>query len=159
MSQIACHACGYAAQLPETIRQLPDALQCPMCGTWIRNYAAEVQAASQPEPEAVADDREATIDSDLVGHLTLANTLTSETPYPVRGKRTVVGRDDADITIADPTMSIHHFEITTRGGEHFIRDLDTTNGTKVNGQKISATELRDGDRIQAGLTTLVFHKA
>jgi pSer/pThr/pTyr-binding forkhead associated (FHA) protein len=67
-----------------------------------------------------------------------------------------VGREDSDINLPDPTMSIHHFEIEKRGGEFFIRDLKSTNHTKVNGTKITSTTLESGDRIQAGLTVLVF---
>jgi len=151
---IACAACGYAAQLPASEANLPAAIQCPMCGTWIRNYAAEVEAASQPaaedEPSEMGSAREG------VGCLIEAGTKTLEEQYPLTGALTVVGREDSDINIADPTMSIHHFEIEKRGGEFFIRDLESTNQTKVNGKKITSTTLESGDRIQAGLTMLVF---
>lgn len=154
---IACAACGFAGELPEDEPRQADAFQCPMCGTWIRSYAAEVEAASRLEPEPEPD--EESPDRPLLGHLVVSGTLTPEEPYPVRGPKTVVGRDEADITIADPTMSQRHFEIETRGGELFIRDLGSTNHTRVNGRAIQATTLRSGDRIQAGLTSFVFHAA
>jgi len=150
--RIACAACGYAAELPATAKKLPKALQCPMCGTWIRNLAAEVEAAGQPAP----DSGDAGATEDIVGYLVAADSKTLEQQYPLRGTKIVVGREDADVNIGDPTMSILHFEIEKRGGEFFIRDLDSTNQTKVNGQKIKSTTLKAGDRIQAGLTFLVF---
>ena len=150
--RIACAACGYAAELPATDKKLPAALQCPMCGTWIRDFSAEIEAASQPAPDSNDPD----VQDHLVGYLAVLGSEPTEQRYPLRGSKTVVGRENADISTGDPTMSIHHFEIEKRGKELFIRDLGSTNHTKVNGQKIKATTLKPGDRIQAGLTFLVF---
>jgi len=159
--QIACAACGYAADLPATETDLPEVVQCPMCGTWIRNYTAEVEAASQPpapepQPEPLSDPVDSIPEAPVNGCLIEAGTKTLEEQYPLTGTVTIVGREDSDINIADLTMSIHHFEIEKRGGEFFIRDLESTNHTKVNGTKITSTTLESGDRIQAGLTVLVF---
>ena len=44
-----------------------------------------------------------------------------------------------------------------RGQVPVLEDLDSTNGTRVNGKKVKNTELKDGDEIQIGLTTLKFH--
>lgn len=157
--QIACAACGYAAELPGLDPDLPEVVQCPMCGTWIRDFKAEVEAASQPAPEpAPQSESETSSTPDAVkGCLIEAgSTKTLEEQYPLTGSVTVVGREDSDINIDDPTMSVHHFEIEQRSGEFFIRDLESTNQTKVNGHKISSTTLESGDRIQAGLTVLVF---
>lgn len=148
--RIACAACGYGAELPSNIKELPKALQCPMCGTWIRNFSAEVEAASEPEPAAEV------ASSTMSACLVEAGSKTLEEQYSLTGAKTVVGRENSDINIEDPTMSIHHFEIELRGGEYFIRDLGSTNHTKVNGSNITATTLQTGDRIQAGLTCLVF---
>lgn len=150
--QIACAACGYAAELAGADTKLPEALQCPMCGTWIRDLAAEVEAASRTAPES--DDADAA--GEIAGYLVAASSKSLDEQYPLRGSRVVVGREGADVNIADPTMSMHHFEIEKRGGEFFIRDLGSTNQTRVNGQKIETITLRPGDRIQAGLTCLVF---
>ena len=152
--QIACSACGYAAELPGLDPDLPAVVQCPMCGTWIRDFSAEVEAASLPPPEPESFESEP--EGEIAGCLIEAGTKTLEEQYPLTDGVTVVGRQDSDINIDDPTMSIHHFEIERRGGEFFIRDLDSTNQTKVNGGKITSTTLESGDRIQAGLTMLVF---
>ncbi len=147
--QIACAACGYGAEVTAPEGQLPEAMQCPMCGTWIRDYAAEVEAAAMPAPEPVAP-------TAIHACLVEAGSASLEGQYPLTGARTIVGRDSPDISIPDPTMSIQHFEIEFRNGEYFIRDLGSTNRTKVNGRSIDATTLASGDRIQAGLTVLVF---
>ena len=55
----------------------------------------------------------------------------------------------------DPHMSSRHFEIVCEAVECHIRDLASTNGTFVNGVKISEATLNDGDRIEAGQSTFV----
>ena len=69
---------------------------------------------------------------------------------------TVLGRDDvADIVLDDPGISRRHSEIrVTTDGPHLvaasIRDLNSTNGTFVNSERISSQRLSDGDRITVG---------
>jgi len=55
----------------------------------------------------------------------------------------------------DPHMSSRHFAVVHSGGQYLIRDLGSTNGTFVNGQRIGTAVLKDGDRIQAGQSTFV----
>ncbi len=81
--------------------------------------------------------------------------------YPLMGALTIVGRDDfADIILDDPGISRRHSEIrVTSDGPHLvssIRDLDSTNGTFVNGERISGMRLEDGDRITVGRTNVTF---
>lgn len=70
--------------------------------------------------------------------------------------RTVFGRQGADIDLDDPAVSRHHFQIEVAGGDYFIRDLDSSNGTWVNGERVRRVELLDGDQVRAGKTVLVF---
>ena len=50
---------------------------------------------------------------------------------------------------ADPHMSARHFAITCDDGRCHLRDLDSTNGTFVNGARVSDAVLEDGDQILA----------
>ena len=63
------------------------------------------------------------------------------------GEHTTVGRDpDADIGIDDEAVSWHHLEIESRGGVLMATDLDSRNGTALNGEPLDrARRLRDGD--------------
>lgn len=79
--------------------------------------------------------------------------------YPLLGARTVLGRDSsADITLDDAGVSRRHAEIrVTHDGPHFavtIRDLNSTNGTFVNGDRVDSRRLQDGDRLTLGRSTL-----
>ena len=67
-------------------------------------------------------------------------------PKPV----TSIGRwEDNDIVIDDRWVSRHHAQVRREGESYVIQDLDSKNGTLVNGRRISApTPLADGDEIQ-----------
>ena len=68
---------------------------------------------------------------------------------------TVGRRDPATIVLSgDRTISRRHFALETDGNACFIRDLNSTGGTYLNGARVSSTEVRDGDEIQAGATIL-----
>ncbi len=68
------------------------------------------------------------------------------------GERTVVGRDpEADLPIEDEAVSWHHLEIESRGGVLMATDLDSRNGTALNGDPLDRPRrLRDGDTLLVG---------
>lgn len=67
-----------------------------------------------------------------------------------------LGRDDElSWRIDDRGVSGTHARIYVDGQSFFIEDLDSTNGTFINGRRIMRHELRDGDRIQLGEHTLI----
>jgi hypothetical protein len=71
---------------------------------------------------------------------------------------TTIGRD-AGNTIAlphDERASRYHAEIRREGSGYVLRDLNSKNGTMVNGQRISRHTLADGDRIRIGGSELPF---
>ncbi|MHB8274493.1 MAG: FhaA domain-containing protein [Dermatophilaceae bacterium] len=81
--------------------------------------------------------------------------------YPLLSAITVLGRDNsADVILDDPGISRRHTEIrVTSDGPHLvasIRDLGSTNGTFVNGERITSQHLADGDRISVGRTALTY---
>ncbi len=72
-------------------------------------------------------------------------------------KELTVGRGKtADVQIQDERASRKHFIVTSRDGGYFIRDLNSTNGTWVNGRQVDETRLRPTDKIRVGETILVF---
>lgn len=75
---------------------------------------------------------------------------------PVGTSLTLGRTSDCGFVIDDTAASRKHFEIAARRGTFVWRDLGSTNGTVVNGKRMVAGELRHGDRIQIGETTLRF---
>ena len=69
----------------------------------------------------------------------------------------LIGRSSEALPLKDTTVSRRHAELTPDGGRWFLRDLDSSNGTFVNGHPITArVELAAGDQIRCGSTLLVF---
>lgn len=77
----------------------------------------------------------------------------------ISAARTVVGKavpEGEGCSVADPELEDRHFVVDCLGDEYFVRDLGTTAGTRLNGQRIRATQLLPGDVVQAGKTLLLF---
>jgi pSer/pThr/pTyr-binding forkhead associated (FHA) protein len=73
---------------------------------------------------------------------------------------TVIGRgSDADLRLADQAVSRRHAEIRVSDGEAVLNDLQSTNGTTVNGARVTTTSLADGDEVRPGETLLIFRTA
>jgi two-component system cell cycle response regulator len=77
--------------------------------------------------------------------------------YLLGDKDIVIGRDkdDCDIAISDSRVSRQHLRIGFEGGQFMIEDLDSTNGTFVNGERIGKRKvLENGDQIHISSDTL-----
>ena len=75
--------------------------------------------------------------------------------FEVNVERTTVGRvEDNTFQIADASVSSHHAEIILRGSDLLIRDLNSTNGTFINGEKISESVLQPGQVLRFGQVEL-----
>lgn len=71
--------------------------------------------------------------------------------HVVAEPRWLLGRGPGvDAAFDDPEMSQRHLVIEFSRGRFHATDLDSTNGTRVNGNGVATSELADGDRIQAG---------
>jgi pSer/pThr/pTyr-binding forkhead associated (FHA) protein len=79
------------------------------------------------------------------------------TRYPLSPERTSIGRSrDNSIRLADERASRRHARVDLQQGTFVISDLDSANGTFVNGQRIQRHALRSGDEIRIGDTQLGF---
>ncbi len=71
---------------------------------------------------------------------------------------TLVGRSTAcDIQVFDPKVSRRHFLIRYGRGAFYLQDQRSSHGTLINGERVMAQRLRNGDRITIGDTALTFH--
>ena len=72
------------------------------------------------------------------------------------GVRTLGRATGADFSVNGALVSRVHCRLTaTPGGGLEVRDLDSTNGTYVNGKRIETAQLEPGDRIQIGRVELI----
>ncbi|MGC9399600.1 MAG: FhaA domain-containing protein [Anaerolineae bacterium] len=70
---------------------------------------------------------------------------------------TCIGRAlDNDLILEDPRISRYHAQLHLRHGRHVLQDLDSTGGTRVNGQPVQETVLHSGDLISLAGVTLLY---
>ncbi len=81
--------------------------------------------------------------------------------YDLNKDIVTLGRDITnDIVINDPEVSRHHMRLTRGAGGFTVEDLGSTNGTFVNGQRLTgARPLRPGDMIGLGETVTLAYEA
>jgi len=71
--------------------------------------------------------------------------------HELKVDRTTIGRvEDNLFQIAEPSVSSHHCEVLLHGSDIVIKDLDSTNGTFINGAKITESVLKPGQTLRLG---------
>lgn len=77
--------------------------------------------------------------------------------YETPNEPAVIGRTSDQIHLSDNSSSRRHAELRPHNGDWFIYDLNSSNGTFVNGQRVvDSVRLKHGDQIRVGTTLLVF---
>jgi hypothetical protein len=113
--------------------------------TMVYKPRAEVPAEGPPADVALAQEI-VTLTMDGVRH-------------EIDKRRFVIGRSkDCDIQLADPNVSRRHAELRQEGSAYWLIDLDSTNGSQVNGHRTARAKLESGDTITVGSTELVFER-
>jgi pSer/pThr/pTyr-binding forkhead associated (FHA) protein len=77
------------------------------------------------------------------------------TSYELKVERTTIGRvEDNAFQIPEPSVSSHHCEVLLRGGDIVVKDLNSTNGTFINGEQIKESALKPGQILRLGQVEL-----
>ncbi|MBM4385825.1 MAG: FHA domain-containing protein [Deltaproteobacteria bacterium] len=79
--------------------------------------------------------------------------------YEIDALETLIGRNPTtDITLLDEGISREHaiIQFDPDSGEYTVEDLQSTNGTKVNGKRVRSSVLKSGDEVQIGHTRFQF---
>jgi pSer/pThr/pTyr-binding forkhead associated (FHA) protein len=67
----------------------------------------------------------------------------------------VIGRlPECGVVLSDPNVSRRHAEVKRQGSDVVLADLQSTNGTRVNGVPVRERVLEDGDEIMVGTTPI-----
>ena len=130
-----------AAPLPPIAPDVPTA---PPGATMV--YAADPTPEPEPEPEPARTAEVAVLMWDGREH-------------DLAEQATVIGRSsECDIVVDDPNVSRRHAEVRRVGRGFSLVDLGSTNGTEVNGQRVTETSLMNGDVIGVGTTRITFER-
>ena len=101
------------------------------------NLHSEGAVAKKPESLIITD-----LENKTESHIDLTEEIT-------------IGRSlDSAIVISNPAASRNHADIREIDGYYVLRDLNSSNGTMLNGKKITASRLKAGDEIMVAKTTI-----
>lgn len=96
----------------------------------------------------------------MIGILTGTSADGNGEPIPLGGKVSLVGRgDECTVLVADRSVSRQHAQIERDDGGYHVQDLDSRNGTTVNGIAIVRKRLRHNDVIRFGDVEFVFQES
>ena len=69
----------------------------------------------------------------------------------LKADKTTIGRvEDNTFQIAEPSVSSHHCEVLLREKDVVVRDLNSTNGTFINGEKVTESVIKPGQILRLG---------
>ena len=123
----------------------PDVPAAPPGATMV--YAADPTSEPEPVPEPAKAPAE------------VAVLMWDGRERNLDGPTVVIGRSsDCDIVVGDPNVSRRHAEVRRVGRGFSLVDLGSTNGTEVNGQRVTETSLMNGDVIGVGTTRITFER-
>src|SRR5438046_9520807 len=92
------------------------------------------------------------ITASLMARLVLFSEGLTGRTFELKVDKTTVGRvEDNAFQIPETSVSSHHAEILLRGNDIVIKDLDSTNGTFINGEKITEAVLKPGQILRLGM--------
>jgi DNA-binding winged helix-turn-helix (wHTH) protein len=117
----------------------------PRCGYGFHGDVQETPTTAQPASQA------ATQGPQLV---------TKRREWSLSEGSNVVGRDpDCAVSLEAPSVSRRHARVVVTNGNATIEDLESKNGTFVNGRQIKdATSVEDGDQIQVGSVAMTYRR-
>jgi hypothetical protein len=172
-TRLECPACGAEVA--------PGDAFCEFCGAALTERAAapaeSISVATTPQPEpAPVDVRPSAPEAPPEGVPARPRLVVPESGVELplaAGTETLIGREDPyssvfpDIDLTphggeQGGVSRRHFKITLSGGQYVIEDLNSTNATMLNRQRLQPgvpVALADGDEIRAGRVRLIFRTA
>lgn len=121
----------------------------------VREAAPGVPVGMEPKRKTMRLEEEER--SPVVGWLVDIDGKQKGQDFRLRGRQTLIGASsECDILIENDFASDRHASIRFEKGEYVLTDLDTTNGTTLNGKPVAREILKDGDTIKIGKTTYIF---
>lgn len=168
--QAGCIHCGQQHVLNDSVLAKHSKVQfrCTKCGKTtiveVKRRADETVVISPMPSFARADTSTARLNAPAIDNpdlppgvravLTVTTGPQIGHTFPLSKVRAVVGRKGADVALNDPEVSRHHCLLEVREGFVNLKDLDSTNGTFFEEERIRAAMLQDGTEFRVGSSTI-----
>jgi hypothetical protein len=151
---VHCPECGFV--------NAEGANYCQKCGAYLGGGTGEQEATTATYKvgetgELVAVDLEKEVEASGAALVIRHGGGRTGESFSLSEERTSIGRrPESEVFLDDVTVSRDHAIIVRRGGEHYLDDLGSLNGTYVNRQRIDSQRLVDGDELQIGKYKLTY---
>lgn len=124
----------------------------------LRGYSCQEPVAILLEEKLTLAEGMVDVRSDRAGSVVWVPTLTwNSVRYPLTRKSTILGRGtDSDVHVVTPGVSRHHAEIRWNGKRCEVVDLGSTNGTTLDGEKVTRAALPDSCTLGVGRARILF---
>ena len=141
------------------VRRMPDTpAPAPVAGATPGPAAATAPAPSVPKPASPGSGAPATLSS--VSRIVITSGPKAGLELPLGREPLTIGRSsESGLVIRDDYTSSHHARLVLWGEQWMIQDLDSTNGTWHDGQRVaSPVPVKVGAPIKVGATTFELRK-
>lgn len=163
LPQVACVGCGQMISATDRFcihcsadQRQPQVTSTPVVPTSHMSVGVGGGTATKTQ---VQPDAGPTMLELLVGNLYIKEGAGKGKFHPIGGKPITMGREASNtIALGGENVSRVHAEIRVADGGVWLEDKESTNGTLVNGSRITRHDLQHGDEISIGSNVLVFEK-
>ncbi len=137
-------------------------LRCPNCGHIFEvNNPLYNEKINEDDTTQIKKDKNAeeglTLPEDKIIYLYVIKGPRSGYKYKVTKPRVIVGRgSQADLIIPDLEVSRQHFSLEISENKTILRDLNSTNGTYIDGERVSSVKIEDRTEIQIGQSAILY---
>ncbi len=169
--QAACSQCGQQHLLDEgiTAKHAKVQFRCTRCGqmtqvdsprrvdqTMVISPMPSFARAEAPsgELQLPPEDQGLRLPATMNVVLTVTSGPSAGTTFTLLKTRTVIGRTGTDFPLNDPEISRHHCLLEARETHVSLKDLESTNGTFFEDERVRAAFLQDGAEFRVGSSTI-----
>jgi hypothetical protein len=145
--QFRCTRCGLTT-IVEIKRRADQTVVISPMPSFARSDAATATLKLPPADEGLLLPAKADVVLTVTGGPEKGKTFTLSAP------RLVIGRTGADFALNDPEISRHHCLLEVRDRFVSLKDLESTNGTFLEEERVRAAVLRDGGEFRLGTSTI-----
>ncbi len=159
--QATCHQCGHNFPVDDALFGKEERLDlpCPSCKKPVsvpnpRLVTFMVDPTHKKVPRVVSqvspEGRLLLIPADVEMSLKVIEGLEKGTVYPISKPRFVIGRTNGDLNLNDERISRVHCAIESSAEGVLLRDLESTNGTFLEDERVSSVPLPEGAKFRVG---------